>query len=352
MDTKRQAESRAAMYRDKGYNARVVNWAGGSGIYLSAQRSYNKTKSEAREKWMAEIAENDYRAGAFDVGRSFSINAKAGDAIETATSSMKGPFPFLVTDTGPIPFIDLNYLHEEVGSISDLDDAIIEVKQDYGVIPLHHAAPENHMSLVQNSLQEEMMREAHGPSMHGLPGWGSGVIPDMSGTKMLDFDYSKPMPRKRYRVVLEFEQPDGSGERPSYAFATETAAATFAGKLQELITENGYYREGGTLRHRDMPGSVMNTDVWVIPADKIGIAIVEETASFVEEQQDNARSTKRAETHGIRPFRMQGSGRMDPIEQGPTAKEIQRRIEEEERKRQKSKPKWQGKKSPQRKRRR
>jgi hypothetical protein len=38
--------------RNKGNNARVVNWVGGSGVYIG-QRAYDKTKNEARRDWLA-----------------------------------------------------------------------------------------------------------------------------------------------------------------------------------------------------------------------------------------------------------------------------------------------------------
>ena len=51
----------AAIYarrvRDIGYNARVVNWAGGSGVYIG-NRKYNKTKERARSDWLEEIQES------------------------------------------------------------------------------------------------------------------------------------------------------------------------------------------------------------------------------------------------------------------------------------------------------
>ena len=51
IQTKKVAELIAENYRDQGYNARVVNWVGGSGIYIAPRklRVYNKSKDEARE---------------------------------------------------------------------------------------------------------------------------------------------------------------------------------------------------------------------------------------------------------------------------------------------------------------
>jgi hypothetical protein len=45
------AQRYAQHLRKRGNNARVVNWVGGSGVYVG-QRSYDKTKREARKDWL------------------------------------------------------------------------------------------------------------------------------------------------------------------------------------------------------------------------------------------------------------------------------------------------------------
>lgn len=268
IQTKRAAETWAELYRSKGYNARVVNWVGGSGIFIGnrAIRIYNKTQDEARTEWMEEIEQNDYNSAAFGIGQSFSTSAQAGDAVPSATHAFRLPL-----ETPNISAID--FLHPT--SQSTLDDALLETE----TIPVHVAEPRgSRSSYVAMSMMGEMIDEVGA----GQIGWGSGPLPE----KRMPLHISDK--RSRFRVVLVFEQPDGMGERPSFAFATKETAELFANKLKQLIENNGYYREGGKIQ---MASDVSyESPVWIIPSDKISVDIVQEDSGYAQSASDQARS--------------------------------------------------------------
>jgi len=86
----------AELVRRKGFNARVVDWVGGSGVYVG--RSYNKTKAEARKDWLNELKDARYENAVFGAGidlgtpflqpvREFSVG---GNALEAEQVSFQG----------------------------------------------------------------------------------------------------------------------------------------------------------------------------------------------------------------------------------------------------------------------
>ena len=62
------ARTYAGLLRANGYNARVVDWVGGSGVFIG--RRYNKTPTQARKDWLQESMEgrNDDGFGFLDLG--------------------------------------------------------------------------------------------------------------------------------------------------------------------------------------------------------------------------------------------------------------------------------------------
>lgn len=266
--TKLQAEQQADFYRNKGFNARVVNWVGGSGIYIGRRtpRAYYKTKEEARKQWMKDIEQTDYNAAAFGVGMSFSNSAQAGDPIESADWATLVP--------------DHDYLHEN--SMSSLEDALEETN----VTPIHIAEPKgaNYANGFGRSLR--MADSLDEVGNYGQIGWGPGEIPEKRMPQKIDNQ------RSRFRVVLSFNQTDengpGVGERPTYAFATKEAAMKFSNKLREMIDKNGYYLEGGTLESR---GMTVSSPTFAIPANQIEVEIVKEESGFAQRAADEARAS-------------------------------------------------------------
>ena len=276
--TKLRAEQQADFYRNKGFNARVVNWVGGSGIYIGRKnpRTYYKTKAEAREQWMKEIELTDYNAAAFGVGMSFSNSAQAGDSVATATSALPAD---AVTDQ-EFRFIGHQYKHEN--SMSMLEDVLEEIN----VTPIHIAEPRdaNYANGFGRSLRmADSIKEV---GDYGQIGWGPGEIPKKRMPQKINNQ------RSRFRVVLSFNQDAngevGVGERPTYAFATKEAAMKFSTQLRQMIDENGYYLEGGNLESR---GMTVSSPKYAIPANQIEVEIVKEESGFAQRAADEARAS-------------------------------------------------------------
>ena len=281
------AEAWAESYRNRGYNARVVNWVGGSGIFLAPRiiRTYAKTKEEARQEWMEQIEESDYGTAAFGIGQAFSTTASAGDPIQSAKHAFRNDAGIVEKGQAWLPSaLGTEYIHPQ--SLSTLDDALQETE----LIPVHVASPRgtpegNNPFLTDyyaNSIMSEIINE---PGWFGQIGWGSGEIPDERMPSPSQYDLDR---RTRYRVVLQFEQKDGYGERPSFAFGTRAAAEKFTEKLRWLINHNGYYAEGGKIE--PFPGAEFNSPKWIIPAEEIDLEIVEEVSGFAQKAQDDARA--------------------------------------------------------------
>ena len=268
IQTKKVAELIAENYRDQGYNARVVNWVGGSGIYIAPRklRVYNKSKDEAREQWMEDIYNQEYETAAFGLGQAFSNTARAGDPIESSVDAINIPAE---SSLGRLLLES-----EKKDSLGTLDDALDET----GLVPVHSATPER-MDFTASRIAGDMIDEV---GEYGQIGWGPGTLPKSRQPQdMLDV-----MGRSRFRVTLQFEQPDGYGERPSYAFSTEEAANIFAKKLQELINKNGYYAEGGEVNLAEDVS--FKQPMWIIPSDKISVDVVREDSGWVTDRADEA----------------------------------------------------------------
>ncbi len=286
--TKLQAEQQADFYRNKGFNARVVNWVGGSGIYLGRRnpRTYYKTKEEARKQWMKDIEQNDYNAAAFGVGMSFSNSAQAGDSIFSAEAAELVPNP--------------EYKYKN--SMSTLEDAL----EESNVIPVHIAEPkdENYSNGFGRSLR--MAGSLDEVGNYGQIGWGPGEIPQKRMPQKIDNQ------RSRFRVVLSFNQTDeqgpGVGERPTYAFATKEAAMKFSNKLKEMIDKNGYYLEGGTL---ESGGMTVRSPAFAIPANQIEVEIVKEESGFAQRAADEARGSIERNLDSLFPLGNEPPGLME-----------------------------------------
>jgi hypothetical protein len=316
--TKLRAEQQANFYRSKGFNARVVNWVGGSGIYIGRRspRTYYKTKEEARREWMQDIEQTDYNAAAFGVGMSFSNQAQAGDAIESAEWAVEVP--------------DHEYKYEN--SMSFLEDALEELN----VQPIHIAEPKGAGYTNSFGRQLRMVGSLDEVGNYGQIGWGPGEIPKNRMPQEIDNN------RSRFRVVLSFNKNElnentgkiepGVGERPTYAFATEAAAMEFSSRLRQMIDENGYYLEGGTMESR---GMTVSSPTFAIPANQIEVEIVKEESGYPQMAADAVRASIERNVEALFPlgnepknlaenraiFRMSESGGSDIVELERAAKD-------------------------------
>lgn len=295
--TMNAANRKAELLRKRGYNARVVNWVGGSGIYMT-NKKYNRTLSQAREKWLDEIDKSDMLAGAMG---GFSINSQAGDDPITASIMRKivgfknqessGPqeafvkYPLAIQrlnwtdeeliewqkDTNPN---DITALNMEMALLGDkeLVKDIVHVNNPFKGIFMHTSFGEQH--------------KASNVDKGGLLGWGPGKVIPSKGNVPSSVDPT----RTRYRVTMIFPRVDedtpidGYGEAPTFAFSSLESANTFAKRLREQIDDIGYYSSGG--RARIAEGVSMASIPYAIDKKHITIDVVEEKSSGVQRMQD------------------------------------------------------------------
>jgi len=292
------ANRKAESLRKRGYNARVVNWVGGSGIYMT-NKKYSRTLSQAREKWLDKMNQSDMTAGAMG---GFSINSGAGDDPVTASrmrpSDSEISFMDNMTDAGrngveTLAIQRLNWTEEE----------LIEWQKDTN--PNDNTALNMEMALlgdkelvkdivhVNNPFKGIYMHKSFG-DIHvasnvdkgGLLGWGPGKVIPSKGNVPSSVDPT----RTRYRVTMIFPRVDedtpidGYGEAPTFAFSSLESANTFAQRLREQIDDIGYYSSGG--RARIDEGVSMASIPYAIDKKHITIDVVEEKSSSVQRMQD------------------------------------------------------------------
>lgn len=287
-ETRYAAEKQADALRDHGLNARVVNWVGGSGVFVAPSKRYQRKISEslraARASWVSELMEDEFETMVFGP-RGYAINGGAGTPIELALDSRIGGEKPLwnVPDENDSPIF------------STLDDAILDSIVDEN-IPIASNEPRGYIGgYTHLALTADMMDEA--TKNGGEPGWGPIEFDSdfVGGAKQ-----RMPMPgrddtRRRYRVAMNFlvegedEEFGGDkyGENPTYAFATKEAAEKFARLLRSKIDQQGYYfSTGGTIDN----GLRLNRPDVTIPAESIEIDVVEEESQMTNtREQVNAR---------------------------------------------------------------
>lgn len=285
----------AAIYarrvREIGYNARVVNWAGGSGVYIG-NRKYNKTKERARSDWLEEIQESLGEDGfgqalgsmGFQtVPRIKNVGGNIGDARDLRIRAIPPPDGLQYMSTmDKVDSIDQAFSGIENWDINNLigallsdeydDDSSYETadeealkflaiknlkeKRELGVTPSDtlfflenedmdlftslSAVDENKPILAnEKTFSSAAQFEIGGPMRTGrnTPMLGWGVDPG-EGRGRFGMN-SKNL--ARWHVVVTYPTLEGYEERPIYAFDTEAKAKEFAEQFKELGSRRGEY---------------------------------------------------------------------------------------------------------------
>lgn len=285
----------AAVYakrvRDNGYNARVVNWAGGSGVYIG-NRKYHKTIDEAREDWMVAIRE---QTGGIDMGmelgsmgmQSVPRIRNVGGSIEEGRDTLVRRIPTADQSIRYMSTLDkVTTIDEAFSGVENwnVDRLIDELTKDTDFLAGEETADEEAMKIlaVKNLKQNrelgvtpndtlfflededvdlfsmlsavdknkpivanEKMRtsasqfEIGGPMRTGrntsMLGWG---VDPGEGRGRFGMNSNK---LARWHVVVTYPTTEGFEERPIYAFDTEEKALQFADQFKELGQIRGEY---------------------------------------------------------------------------------------------------------------
>lgn len=275
--TRYAAEKQADALRDRGLNARVVNWVGGSGVFVAPSKRYHRKISEslrrAREEWLKQLELAEYESLVFGAGI-YDINGSAGTPIELAKDAELA--------LAGVPDWDIPPGAEGV-ILSTLDDAIMDsIVEDN--VPIAANEPAGYVSgYTHMAISDDMVREA--TKNGGEIGWGRI---EFESDFVVGPKQRMPMPgrddtRRRYRVAMNFMiNEEDYGENPTYAFATKEAAEKFARKLREKIDEQGYYfSTGGDIG----AGLKLNRPEIMIPAESIEIDVVEEESVITNQRE-------------------------------------------------------------------
>lgn len=263
------ARKYADSVRQMGFNARVVDWVGGSGVYVG--RRYNKTKSKARSDWQNELKDARYENAVFGAGidfgtpflqpvREFSVggntlegkDVKFEGGISRLEAMMNGSY-YGGSGNNDVEELLQSYLNIEYESnktelISELNQLSNSERQD---IITEYGDLENYLNY-RSTQKTESIEPIWANEMIGNDGnnsirWntpkrtgGTSVIPGWSIEGRIGdgiFDISTT--RARWHVAIAWETKEGWDEAPTYAFRNKDSADKFAEKIRMLGEQRG-----------------------------------------------------------------------------------------------------------------
>ena len=265
------ARNYAELVRRKGFNARVVDWVGGSGVYVG--RRYNKTKAEARKDWLDELKDARFENAVFGAGiaptaelpflqnvNEFSVGGNALEAeqvsfqggISRLEAMMQGSY-FGGSGNNDVEELLQSYLNIEYESnktelISELNSLSnqerTKIIKEYGDLEsyLQYRATQKTESIEPIWANEMVGNDGKNsirwntPKRTGetgvIPGWS---IEGRKGKSIFDIDTT----RARWHVAIGWKTKEGWEEAPTYAFRNKESADVFAERIQKLGQERG-----------------------------------------------------------------------------------------------------------------
>lgn len=270
-DARRKAES----LRSRGYNARVVDWVAGSGVFIGRRR-YDRTQEEARDKWLKELEQERFESAVFGIGAAGigvvpRLNAgdnptdeKWGFRTQLTNPKTKARNPRDPSDV--LSELDWNRLEGSIDELLELGfrGNLPSTSKNAGAILANEKAfgTETSMNFGMNNFD--------GPS--GSPGWGLGSMTSEPGQRFGELSTQ----RRRFHVVASFNDGnDNWGEIPMYAFATQSQAKRFLDALQEDVEERGYLYLPGKEKFAQGTYDLVQLGS-EIPIERLELAIVPE----------------------------------------------------------------------------
>jgi hypothetical protein len=295
---KPNAAAYAKRVRAHGYNARVVNWAGGSGVYIG-NRKYLKTIPEARQDWLNEIQD---QTGGMDFGTQLGsmgfqtvprIKNVGGNVLEARDIILK-PLPSVADALRGTP-LGTQYM-STLDKVSTIDEAfngvenwemnrlIDELTKDTDFLAGSETADEETMKILAIKNLKEKREEGVKPSdtlffleeqevdlfslLSAIDQNKPIVANEKSRTTASTFEIGTPMRTgrdtsmlgwgvdpgegigrfgmnsnqlARWHVVVTYPTAEGFEERPMYAFDTKEKAEIFANQFKDLGNLRGEY---------------------------------------------------------------------------------------------------------------
>lgn len=264
------ARKYADAVRQMGFNARVVDWVGGSGVYVG--RRYNKTKSKARKDWLDELETARFENAVFGAGESlffegdpflqpvneYSVggnplqakNVKFEGGISRFEAMMSGDY-YGGSGNSDIEellqaYLNIEYEINRTQLISELNSLSNSERQkiidEYGNLDnyLNYRATQKTESVEpifanevignagNNSIRWNTPKRTGGTSV--IPGWS---IVGRTGNNVFDIDTT----RARWHVAIAWKTKEGWEEAPTFAFRNKESADSFAKRIRELGEE-------------------------------------------------------------------------------------------------------------------
>lgn len=252
IESKSIAERQAMLLRKKGYNARVVSWRGGSGVYASPKK-YNVTYTDT-----VNIKINE--GGLLSALKGFPNDYDSSKREAQNLKLQNGEYQFgNSTD-------DQNYffLGQALPGVAKNNEKRLEKMYDPEMDDT--ILPQSSFEKRKKSLAEELhpvnavaMNMAHLDNIN-IRGQGESGIPGFGG-KLSDDNMPEITRPARFWVVINWNkkeyqrsyQSDG-GQQPTYAFGTLAEAKEFRKKLGDRIEEIGYYydNKGGAIHSEEI----------------------------------------------------------------------------------------------------
>ncbi len=280
--TREEARQLANKIRQRGYNARVVDWVGGSGLYIG-RRKYFKTKAEARRDWLDSLAHKRFEDAVFNsglgMGSMFSVEKmnvgddpaeekwgfRIGERLDVGDKADRGMPQAVIAELDEQKAFDFSLA--EIPNQISFGGAVVGNERAIG-------------SEYAFWLQENVLN-----SGSSNPGWGIGTIERKEGQRFGNLNPS----RRRYHVVVSFNNPDDNGdwgEIPLYAFATQEQADRFKKRLMDDIEDKGYLFISGK-EALNMEGFfVYNPYPVEIPIERLELSVVPENADLAADTRE------------------------------------------------------------------
>ena len=284
------ARMKAEYLRARGYNARVVDWVGGSGVFIGRRR-YDRTIAEARKKWLQSEADARFEQAAFGFGLAgFSTipTMRVGDDPTNPKWNMnvvqgkKGDGR--VSPKRIMMDLDFNRLDGMIDEYSNWGFNLPKTS-DYG-----GAVIANELAFGSDYATQIGSNAVSSPN--ATPGWGIGSITVEEGQRFGELSDA----RRRFHVVASFNDGnDNWGEIPMYAFATQSQAKRFLEALQNDVNERGFLYLPGRERFAEGTYNVVNTGA-EIPIDRLELAIVPEYADLAVYAENQSRKDELAQS--------------------------------------------------------
>jgi RNA polymerase-binding transcription factor DksA len=286
---RKDARSKAEYLRTRGYNARVVDWVAGSGVFIGRRR-YDKTKSEARYDWLDRAKDDRFEQAAFGFGISgFSTvpTLKVGDDPRDPKWNMnivqgqRGDGKS--TPGGLLMDLDWNRLDGMIDDLGNWGFNLPSTSKNAGAVIA------NELAVGYDKASQIGMNAVESPNT--TPGWGIGSVSVEEGQRFGELSDA----RRRFHVVASFNDGnDNWGEIPMYAFATQSQAKRFLEALQEEVNSKGFLYLPGTQKFAEGTYNVVNTGS-EIPIDRLELAIVPEYADLAVEAENQNRKDEMAQ---------------------------------------------------------